>query len=135
MLKYEQGVEGTLSGYVSKQPELKTTGEGKPVTDLLMCLNGKAVKKDGEVVEGEGGRPLRSKVWYKIPLYDGYAEAVCESVKKNDFLIIPGYQKVTGWMGDDEVQRNNLEWVFTRSRGELAVVKGGVPVPIAPKKA
>lgn len=130
MIKYMPGVEGEFSGYVAMEPEQHYKLDGAMVASVKVCLNGKVVKQNGEAVNDEQGRPVKSKVWVKLSFYEELAVAVIEAVKKNSFLVVPGYMQITGWIGEDGNQRNDLEWVYQPERGQLRVKRNGVLVPV-----
>lgn len=134
MFKFVPGVEGCLAGYLALEPEKRVMPDGKPVTSIKICLNGDAIKQDGEVVQDDKGYNRRATQWFNCSFFEDLAEVV-NTFPKNGVVSIPGYIKVRGWMDKDAEQRNTLDWVYREDKdmgvkGQLCQVKGGVLVPV-----
>lgn len=128
MLKYIPGMEGELSGNLAVEPEMKFLADGKAITELSICLNGKPIKDSkGEEVKDEKGYPKRPEQWIRLSLFEDLAEEANKILKKGSFIVSNGYLRINGWINDDGEKINRLEWV-TRSisyldKGELVKIK------------
>lgn len=108
--RFVPGIDGNFMGFLSKDPEMTVTKEGKHVTNLSVCLNGETIKRNGAVVMGADGYPERAEAWYRTAFFDELAEAVNENLKAQDFIVMPGEQKLTGYFSEDGVKHSRFEW-------------------------
>lgn len=112
MIRYIPGLEGRLSGYLSADPEMRFTGEGKPVTEIRICLNGKRIEDaDKNPIKDDKGFPLRPQQWFKIALFESLAEKANKLLSKQSFVELHGYQSLRGWIDKNGNQRDDFGWV------------------------
>lgn len=74
--------EITLVGNAGRDPELRHTPDGTPVTDFSMATNRRWTSADGS--KGE------ETVWWKITAWRGLAEIVAEYIKKGNMVFVVG---------------------------------------------
>jgi len=79
-----------LIGNVGKDPEVRFSAAGKPITNASLATTSKRKNKDGEMVE--------KTEWHNLTFFDKLAEIVGEHVKKGCLIYVEGtikYEKYT----------------------------------------
>ena len=66
-----------IVGNLGRDPELRKTQDGTPVTTISVAVNR---KQDGQKVTH----------WYSVSLWNGNAEATCEYTKKGSKVLVEG---------------------------------------------
>ena len=109
-----------LTGNLGRDPEMRYTGDGTPVTNFSMAVNESWVK-DGERQE--------KTTWFRVTCWRGLAETVKTYLAKGRKVLVEGRldsDPETGgpktWTGDDGQVRTSYEVVamnveFLDSRG------------------
>ena len=95
-----------LAGNLTRDPELRYTNSGIPVTNLDIAIN-ERIKKGEEWVE-ETLFVNRITVWQK------QAETAAEYLKKGRAVLIEGRLRKNQWETDSGEKRSNLEVVASR---------------------
>lgn len=70
----------TISGRLTKKPELKQTKNGKNITDFSIAINRGVKDTDGEYITDY----VNCRVWNKV------AENLCNYQDKGDYIIVQG---------------------------------------------
>ncbi|MBU1625868.1 single-stranded DNA-binding protein [bacterium] len=95
-----------LIGRLTKDPELRYTNAGIPVTNLSIAIN-ERVKKGDEWSED-------TLFVDKITVWQRQAETAAEYLKKGRLVLIEGRLKKNQWETESGEKRSNLEIVASR---------------------
>ena len=90
----------TLLGHVGRDPEMRRTQSGTPVTNFSLATTEKFKGKDGEMKE--------ETEWHNIVAFNKSAETLAKFVKKGSQLYIEGKMKTNSWE-DNGVKRYKTE--------------------------
>lgn len=107
-----------IIGNLGRDPELRYTPAGKPVTEFTVAVNRKW--KDGE-----------ETTWYKVTCWGPLAETTNQYLKKGRQVMVIGDQlKASAWKGQDGEPRATLELTardvrFLGGSGEPEYDSGG----------
>lgn len=100
--------EITIVGNLGRDPEMRYTPDGTPVTTLSVATSRKWVAPDGGKHE--------ETIWWRVECWRKQAEAVAQYLKKGRQVMVKGRLKVdpaTGapriWTGQDGKPRVSLE--------------------------
>jgi len=116
-----------IVGYLGRDPEMRYTPQGVPVTNFTVATNRRWTNQDG--TQGE------ETVWFRVTAWRKLAEVCSEHLSKGQPVLVEGMLQPdpdTGgprvWTGNDGKPRASYEVVartvrFLGRRGE----KGGVP--------
>ncbi len=119
-----------LVGNLGRDPEMRYTADGSPVTNFSMATSRKWTGRDGERRE--------ETVWWRVSVWGKQAEVVNEYLSKGRAVLVEGRMQVdsqTGgpriWTGQDGQPRASFEVNaqsvrFVGGRGNTAAV-GGAP--------
>lgn len=88
----------TITGRVGKDPVLRFTQAGKGVTSLSVAVTSR-VKEGDQWVDGE-------TTWYDVSVWGPRSEAVAESVKKGDLVVVSGLFSMGTYTDKDGVERS-----------------------------
>jgi len=87
-------------GNLGRDPEMRYTPSGKPVTDFSVAVN--------RQFTGSNGQPVKDVVWFKVSTWGKQAEVCNQYLKKGAKVLIEGrldYDPKTGgpktWEGQD----------------------------------
>ena len=80
-----------LMGNVGKDPEMRFTQSGKPVTSFSLATNRNF--KKGEEWESE-------TTWFKVTVWGDLAERVNQNIEKGQQVYVEGNIKMESWEGD-----------------------------------
>lgn len=109
-------MEIRVRGRLGQDPELKTvTAENVPMVTFSLAYTPRS-KQNGQWVDGETN-------WYRVVKFGRGAEAIAQSVKKGDEVIVIGTMKMNNYTDKNGVAKNVMEI----NASELGVV------PKAPK--
>ena len=120
-----------IVGNLGKDPEMRYTPSGTPVTSLSVATNRKYTGSDGQVV--------KETTWFRVSVFGKQAENCAQYLKKGGAVLVDGrltpdktsggprvYQRPDGTMGATyEVFANTVR--FLSSRGEGG--SGPAPAP------
>ena len=95
-----------LAGHLTKDPELRYTNTGIPVTTLSIAIN-ERVKKDDAWKE-------ETLFIDRITVWQRQAETAAEYLKKGRAVLIEGRLKKNQWETESGEKRSNLEVVASR---------------------
>jgi single-strand DNA-binding protein len=95
-------MEIRVKGRVGNDPEIKfVTQEQLPLVTFSIAYTPRN-KKGGEWVDGE-------TMWFKVALFGKKAEAIADSIKKGDEVLVLGSVKQSTFQGRDGVEKTALE--------------------------
>lgn len=89
-----------LIGNVGKDPEMRFTPSGKPVTNFSLAINRKYNGSDGELRD--------ETTWFTITAWDKLAETVNQYVSKGQQVYVEGSIKLEEWEGQDGQKHSRL---------------------------
>jgi len=91
-----------IVGNLGRNPEMRYTSSGKPVTDFSVAVNRHAQRA------AASGETVKETIWFKITTWGRQAEVCNEHLKKGASVLVEGrldYDGVTGgpqtWEGPD----------------------------------
>jgi single-strand DNA-binding protein len=95
-------MEIRVKGRVGNDPEIKfVTQDQLPLVTFSIAYTPRN-KKGGEWVDGE-------TMWFKVALFGKKAEAIADSIKKGDEVLVLGSVKQSTFQGRDGVEKTALE--------------------------
>ena len=86
----------TITGNLTKDPELRFTPTGKAVCNIDIAEN---IRKEGKEDE--------TKFWNRIAVWDSMAENAAESLHKGDRVVVVFYSKPDTWTDRDGKERQD----------------------------
>jgi single-strand DNA-binding protein len=112
-----------IVGNLGKDPEMRYTPSGTPVTSMSIATNRKYTGSDGQVV--------KETTWFRVSVFGKMAETVAQYLKKGSAVLVEGrltpdknsggprtYQRQDGTMGATyEVFANNVRFLGSRGEG------------------
>jgi len=112
-----------IVGNLGKDPEMRYTPSGTPVTSLSVATNRKYTGSDGQVV--------KETVWFRVSVFGKIAETSAQYLKKGSLVLVEGrltpdkasggprvYQRPDGTMSATyEVFANNVRFLSSRAEG------------------
>jgi single-strand DNA-binding protein len=81
----------TIAGNITYDPELRQTGQGKPVVNITVAVNPRFY--DNEAKEWKDGEA----VFWKCSAFQNVAEHIAHSLRKGDRVIVYGTVKPNTW--------------------------------------
>ena len=120
-----------IVGNLGKDPEMRYTPSGTPVTSMSIATNRKYTGSDGQVV--------KETTWFRVSVFGKMAETVAQYLKKGSAVLVEGrltpdknsggprvYQRPDGTMGATyEVAANTVRFLSGRGEGG----PGSAPAP------
>jgi len=98
----------TVVGYLGKDPEMRYTPDGVPVTTFSVATSRKWSNTDGS--QGE------ETVWFRVTVWRRQAETAAQYLQKGRLVLVEGRltpDKATGgprvWTGQDGTPRSSFE--------------------------
>ncbi len=91
-----------IIGNVGRDPELKMTGNGRPVCEFSVAVN-------RVVGGGQGGERAEQTDWYRVSCWGKQAEIAQQIVQKGRLVFVEGRFQPREWTGNDQVKRLSLE--------------------------
>ena len=91
-----------IIGNVGKDPELKMTGQGRPVCEFSVAVN----RVTGR---GPAGEREQETDWYRVSCWGNLAETAQQIVQKGRLVFVEGRFRPREWTGNDNVKRISLE--------------------------
>lgn len=90
-----------IIGNLGKDPEMRYTPDGTPVTSFSVAVNRKWTSRDG----GEGEKTW----WFKVTCWNKLAETTNQYLKKGKQVMIIGEIDASAYMGQDGQPRATLD--------------------------
>jgi single-strand DNA-binding protein len=131
-----------IAGNVGRDPEMRYTPSGQPVTNFSVATNRQYTNNNGELV--------KETIWFRITTWGKTAETCNQYVKKGSKVLVEGRlnaDATTGgprlWTGQDgtarasfEVTANTVRFLSSRAEmeggGGTAAVAADEPAPVGP---
>lgn len=86
---------GSVSGNLTKDPDLRYTANGRPVSNLRIASSERVRDvKTGEWVDGE-------TVYYDVTVWGNLAENVCNDLQRGDRIVAEGRWRSNTWEDND----------------------------------
>lgn len=116
-----------IIGNVGKDPELKMTGQGRPVCEFSVAVN----RVTGRA---QGGERQEETDWYRVSCWGNQAETAQQIITKGRLVFVEGRFRPREWTGKDEKTRISLEisadnFQVLDSRRDREAMGGTAPVP------
>ena len=103
-----------IAGYLGRDPEMRYTPNGTPVTTFTMASNRRWVDQQGQQQE--------ETIWFRISTFGRLAETCNQYLSKGRAVLVEGRLRPDEggnpriWVGNDGVARANFEVVATTVR-------------------
>lgn len=110
-----------LIGYLGRDPEMRFTPSGSPVTTFNLATNRTWQSSDGERHE--------ETEWFNIVAWGGLAEICSQHLTKGERVYIEGRLQSRHWESDEGQSHFSIEVVAR----EL-IMLGAHPVPVQPEE-
>lgn len=95
-----------LKGNMTRDPELRYTGSGKPVANFTLAVNRKYKDSSGELQE--------EVAFVDCTSWNAQAEALAEHTGKGSALLVEGRIKQESWENDAGEKRSKLVVICNR---------------------
>ena len=96
----------TIIGNVGKEPEMRFTPNGKPVTSFSVATNWMFTSPEGE--------RKQETEWFNVVTWDRLAEQCNSSVVKGSLVYVEGRLHTRSWEGQDGQPHSRMEVVANR---------------------
>ena len=120
----------TIVGNLGKDPEMRYTPSGTPVTSMNVATNRKYTGSDGQVV--------KETIWFRVSVFGKQAEACAQYLKKGSTVLVEGrlqsdlktggprtFTRQDGTLGTNfEIAANTVRFMSSREGG-AAPASGG----------
>jgi len=97
-MSYEHTV---IVGHLGRDPEMRFTPNGKPVTNFSVAVSRKFTGKDGQTVE-------KTK-WFRVTAWDKLAELCNQYLKKGRLVLVAGEIDASAYTSQDGEPKAGLE--------------------------
>ena len=91
----------TIVGYLGKDPELRYTPDGTPVSNFSVATTEKRKDRSGELQE--------TTTWFQVALFGRQAENVREYLSKGSHVWLEGSLTLNQWIDKEGATRGSLE--------------------------
>lgn len=111
-----------LIGNLGRDPEMRFTPSGKPVTHFTLAVNRRRRSPDGEFVD--------ETEWFRINCWDRLAEVADQYLSRGSKVYIEGRVHLDTYTGNDGQERSSMEvtaseMMMLTPRGESTGSGGG----------
>jgi single-strand DNA-binding protein len=111
-------------GHLGRDPEMRYTPTGVPVTSFSIATTRKWSNASGE--------PQEKTTWFRVTCWRKLAESAAQYLKKGQAVLVEGDIDASAWTDKEGSPRASLEltasnWRFVGSRGEGGEGVGGAP--------
>lgn len=90
-----------LVGNLGKDPEMRYSQNGTPITNFSIAVNRRRRGMDGNWVDETD--------WYRISIFRGQAETAAEFLKKGTKVLVEGQLQIRNYTGQDGIERTSVE--------------------------
>lgn len=90
-----------LVGNLGRDPEMRYSQNGTPITNFTMAVNRRRRQPDGSQVDETD--------WYRVSLYRQQAEWAAEWLRKGSKVLVEGQLQIRTFTGQDGVERTSVE--------------------------
>lgn len=113
-----------IIGNLGRDPEMRYTPSGKPVTEFSVAVNRKWTTQDGT--------PGEETVWFRVTCWGRLAETTNQYLSKGRQVMVVGRVAASAWTGNDGEARATLELTaqdvkFLGGRGESGADAQNLP--------
>jgi single-strand DNA-binding protein len=113
-----------LIGNLGRDPEMRFTPSGKPVTDFSLAVNRRRRSSEGDLTD--------ETEWFRIVCWDRLAEITDQYLSKGTQIYVEGRLQTRRYTANDGTERTSVdvianELIILTPRGERA--SGGVREP------
>jgi single-strand DNA-binding protein len=113
-----------LIGNLGRDPEMRFTPSGKPVTEFSLAVNRRRRTPEGETTD--------ETEWFRIVCWDRLAEITDQYLSKGSQIFVEGRVQIRRYTGNDGTERTSVdvianELIILTPRGERAA--GGTREP------
>jgi single-strand DNA-binding protein len=122
-----------LAGNLGRDPEMRYTPSGQPVTSFSVATNRQYTNNNGETI--------KETIWFRISVWGKMAETCNQYLKKGSKVLVEGRltaDSATGgpriWTGQDgsprasfEVSASTVRFLSSRNESEGGGMSGGAP--------
>jgi single-strand DNA-binding protein len=91
----------TMIGNLGRDPEMRYTPDGRPVTTFSVAVNRNTKNQAGEWLE--------ETEWFRITVWGNQAERMAENLRKGSRVYVEGRFRTREWEGQDGQKRTALE--------------------------
>jgi single-strand DNA-binding protein len=131
----------TFIGHLGRDPEMRYTPSGSPVTNLNIATN--------RTYKGTDGQQVKETTWFRVSVFGKTAETVAQYLHKGSLVLIEGhlrpdpqtggpriYDRQDGTKGASyEVFATNVRFMPSGQRGEGGAAPLAEDIPGAPETA
>ena len=112
-------------GHLGRDPEMRYTQEGTPVTSFNVATTRRWTSREGEARE--------ETTWFRVSAWGRQAEVCNQYLSKGRLVLVEGTVNASAWKGRDGEARASLELraervVFLGGRGEPVEADTGAEV-------
>ena len=125
-----------IVGYLGRDPEMRYTPSGTPVTNFNVATNRKYTGSDGQQV--------KETAWFRVSVFGKQAEACAQYLKKGSACLVEGrltpdlqtghprvFQRQDGTAGASfEIFANTVRFLSTRGEGGVPTAEGVDEAPV-----
>ncbi|HEY75657.1 MAG TPA: single-stranded DNA-binding protein [Thermoflexia bacterium] len=122
-----------IAGHLGRDPEMRYTPDGTPVTTFTMASSRRWTGQNGEQQE--------ETIWFRISAFGRLAETCNQYLSKGRAVLVEGRLRPDGsgnpriWVGNDGIARANFEVVaqtvrFLGGRGEETTEEAPQAAPV-----
>jgi len=109
-------------GYLGRDPEMRYTPTGVPVTSFSMATTRKWTNANGE--------PQEKTTWFRVTCWRKLAESAAQYLKKGQAVLVEGEIDASAWTDKEgnpraSLELNALTWRFVGGRGDGGEAAGG----------
>jgi len=116
-----------LIGNVGRDPEMRYTPSGAPVTQFSLAVN--SYRR-----AGENGQPVSDTDWFTVVCWDRLAEFADRYIRKGTKVYVAGRLRVRRFTGNDGTERTAVEVIarevllLSPRQAEVSAPSGALPV-------
>jgi single-strand DNA-binding protein len=116
-----------IIGNVGRDPELRMTPNGKPVTEFSVAVN-------RVYTGGDGGERKEETEWFRVVCWQRLAETAQQIVQKGRLVFVEGRLQARPWTDREGKERTSLEIIANNfqvldSRRDREAAMGGDSAP------
>lgn len=100
----------TISGNLTRDPELRHTPSGYAVANLGVAVN--RTRKDKDTQER-----IEETSFLDVTVWGGFGELCCRKLRKGDLVTVQGRLEQRSWEADDGTKRSKVEIVADQVDG------------------
>ncbi len=113
-----------LVGNLGRDPEMRYSQNGTPITNFSMAVNRRKRQPDGSFQDETD--------WYRVSLFRQQAENAAEWLRKGNKVLVEGELQIRAYTGQDGVERTSVDVIantFLNLTGRDEGTEGGYRPP------